>query len=156
MPDRQPSSSQPVQTLTEPPRLSKKATSTVTITTPQPLAGDPFKEELLLSMRESTDAVSSLALIRSYQREADAAARKLAAAEDLYASIRKQKALEGELAMIRRRRSLLMTSIVDPPVANPYLRAGLTSGLSLLPSRQVAHHPLAPPRHFGAFLPSHC
>lgn len=74
---------------------------------------DSLENALLLGMEKETTDVD-LALIRRLRREAEDAARKYAAAEDLYTSIQKQKAMEGEIARIRQHRSLLMSTIADP------------------------------------------
>lgn len=76
---------------------------------------DSLENALLLGMEKDPTDVD-LALIRRLRREAEDAARKYAAAEDLYKSIQKQKEMEGEIARIRQHRSLLMSTIAaaDP------------------------------------------
>lgn len=111
----------------------------------QPLV-EALKQELLMQHVSSAasaraainppslDLAAASAMIR-HNRDVEAAARKLVAAEELYNSLRKQQALEGELALLRQRSSLLST-ISQPTAAFPFLgRAGsdeVSSGLALL------------------------
>lgn len=97
--------------------------------------------------------------LAQYKREAEAAARKLVAAEDLYASIQKQKALEDELKNLRRQSSFLMTAM-ETPAPQPSYAPTTTTGFpsvgalpSGLLSRQAASAFSAAPSSSRTFLP---
>lgn len=106
------------------PSSLREATSPAVVASEEQLIEDSFlKEALVLRnlQRNSASIASSLAMAL-YKREAEVTARKLiVAAEDLCTSIHQQEALvmEGQLELLRRRKTLLAASIAEPTIFYP-------------------------------------
>lgn len=112
--------------------------------------------QLLFNNLQQDNLESNLAAMR---QEADAAAQRLAVAEEYSANMKRRKAVEAELARTRNHNAFLMTAMTGepqrPPI-NPFLQGvnTLPSALALLAAQRAGFNPLlAAPTNFGAFLP---